>query len=88
MTRTHGSNWGSQLRLARKQQQAGGVPAPQFGLEGSEQDPHHRTRELLRDAEAGEDAISKAADSGLKGINKDAPHSGWWSWDKGSTLFF
>jgi hypothetical protein len=71
MTRTHGSNCGLQLQLARKQQQSGGrLPSPQTGVEeseGSEQDPHHRMRELLRDGEVGEDAIAKAADSGIKG---------------------
>jgi hypothetical protein len=86
MTRTHGKDWGFQLTIARRMKQTGGLAS--IGLENTQTDPHHGIRELLRDAEVGEDAISKAADSGDKCKAKGAPPSGWWSWDKGSTLFF
>jgi hypothetical protein len=88
MRRTHVTDWGSQLRLARSLRQSGGLTPLSSGEGVFGQDPRHGFRELLRDAEVEEDAIAKASDSSDKGKEKSARPSGWWSWDKGSTLFF
>jgi hypothetical protein len=72
MRRTHGTNWGSQLRLSCSLRQSGGLP-PLSSVEGGfGHDPPHGFRELLPDAEVGEDTIAKALDPGDKEKAKDA----------------
>jgi hypothetical protein len=51
--RTHGIDWGLQLRLARSQQQSGGL------AQETDSDFLAQTHELLRDGKVGEAAIRK-----------------------------
>jgi hypothetical protein len=57
MRRTHGTNWGSQLREECSKRQTGGLP--QANEAGFSQQIH----DLLQDGEVGEDAIGKASKS-------------------------